>query len=181
MHEAANGIASGDLNGDGFDDFVVTHYGGYNSLSPQAGNLKADVGGAHLAIPAPNKVMKPPTDFEDGKTFVYLNRNAGAVPNHWVKLRLSDSKSLNRLALGAKIVVNDHLLRRVRAGGCAGSSSSTDQIVGLGADALESVAITWPTKDRTPQRFSFPRLRDQLVCIDHARGVIPCQRTKEVP
>ena len=128
-----------------------------------------------LAIPAPNKVMKPPTDFDDGKTFVYINGNAVRGKNHWVKLRVSDSTSLNRAAIGAKLIVNGKQLRRVRAGGGGGSSSSTDQIVGLGAGALQTVDIAWPQQDRTPQRFVFSQVRDQLVCIDHARGVIPCR------
>ena len=55
MHEAANGIAAGDLNDDGYDDLVVTHYGGYNSLSPEGGNLKADVGGTCSPFPPPTR------------------------------------------------------------------------------------------------------------------------------
>jgi len=175
MHEAATGMASGDLNGDGFDDFVVTHYGGYNSLSPKAGNLKADIGGTVLAIPAPNKVMKPPTDFEDGRTFVYLNRNAGRVANHWIKVRVSDRKSLNRNAVGARLRVNGRIMRTIRAGGAACSSNSTDTIFGLGPNgALDSLEVVWPRKDRTPQKLAFPSLRDQLVCVDREAGVVPC-------
>jgi hypothetical protein len=177
MHEAAVGMASGDLNGDGFDDFVVTHYGGYNSLSPKAGNLKADIGGTVLAIPAPNKVMKPPTDFEEGRTFVYLNRNAGQVANHWIKVRVSDRKSLNRNAVGARLRVNGRLVRTVRAGGAACSSNSTDVVFGLGATgALDQLEVVWPRKDRAPQTLTFPSLRDQLVCVDREAGVVPCGR-----
>jgi len=176
MHEAANGIATGDLNGDGFDDFVVTHYGGYYSLSPKAGNLKANVGGTLLAIPAANKVMKPPTDFEEGSTFVYLNQNAGRVPNHWIKVRLTDDKSLNTRAIGARVVANGHLMRRVRAGGCAGSSSSTDLVFGLGRDgALSTLDVTWPGKKRDTQKLTLAGLRDQLVCVERASGVVPCK------
>jgi hypothetical protein len=176
MHEAANGIAYGDLNGDGFDDFVVTHYGGYNSLSPKAGNLKADVGGVVLAIPAPNKVMKPPTNFEEGRTFLYLNRNAGKSANHWVRVRLTDVKSKNTRAIGARATLNGKLTRMVRAGGCAGSTSSTDLAFGLGKDgALEELEVVWPSKERTPVAYAFPKLRDQLVCIDKSAGVVTCR------
>src|SRR5581483_3127448 len=98
------------------------------------------VGGSVLAIPAPNKVMKPPTNFEEGKTFVYINKNAGPGANHWIKIRLSDGKSLNRNAIGARLVANGKLLRRIRAGGAGGSASSTDVIFGLGpAGALTAL------------------------------------------
>jgi hypothetical protein len=178
MHEAANGIATGDLNGDGFDDIVVTHYGGYNSLSPKAGNLKANVGGMVLAIPAPNKVMKPPTGFEEGPTFVYMNENAKRAQNHWAKIRLRDERSLNRFAIGARLTASGPSVkatRMVRAGGCAGSASSTDVIVGLGRDgALSAVDVEWPRRDRTPQHYELPKVRDQLICIERQRGVVTC-------
>ena len=120
-------------------------------------------------------VMKPPTGFEDGPTFVYINKNAA---NHWVKLRLRDDHSLNRFAIGARITAfgpSVSATRMVRAGGCAGSASSTDIIIGLGRDgALESVDIEWPRIDRNPTHYSLPPTRDKLVCIERQRSVVPC-------
>ncbi|HEX6838369.1 MAG TPA: ASPIC/UnbV domain-containing protein, partial [Polyangia bacterium] len=103
----------------------------------------------------------------------------GHVPNHWVKLRLSDERSLNRFAIGARVTAYGPTVsatRVVRDGGCAGSASSTDMIFGLGREgALESVDIEWPRKDRAPRHYSLPMVRDQLVCIERQRGVIPCK------
>jgi hypothetical protein len=141
--------------------------------------LKADVGGMVLAIPAPNKVMKPPTGFEDGPTFVYINKNAGAGANHWLKLRLSDEHGLNRFAIGARVVVSGpgvSAARVVRAGGCAGSASSTDLVIGLGRDGTaDAVDIEWPTKQRAARHYALPQARDQLVCIERQRGVVACK------
>ena len=54
-------------------------------------------------------------------------------------------------------------------------SSSTDQIIGLGNGALETLEIEWPVRDRTPLKLRFPSLRDRLLCIDRTDGVVPCR------
>lgn len=178
LHEAATGIAAGDLNGDGYEDLVVTHFAGYNSLSPTAGNLKADVGGVVLAIPAANKVIKPPTGFEEGRTFVYLSGGGLRPKNHWVKIRLLDERSLNTRAIGARLLVNGRTSRVVRLGGAVGSASDTDVVVGLGQDgALESLEVTWPDRQRSRTSHRFAALRDRLLCIDRTRGEVPCAGT----
>jgi len=180
LHEAANGIALGDLNGDGYEDLVVTHYGGYNSLSPSGGNLKADVGGVILAIPAPNKVMKPPTNFEDGPTFVYMNRGARprpgqAAPNHWLAVRLRDEGSKNRFAIGARLKLDGKQARTIRLGS-AGSASSTDVLFGLGPDgAGNALTIVWPDKERAEKTVLLGGARDRLICVERKSGVVPCQ------
>ena len=93
--------------------------------------------------------------------------------------RLSDEHALNRFAIGARITAYGPTVsatRVVRAGGCAGSASSTDVVFGLGRDgALESLDVEWPRKDRDPQHYSLPLTRDQLVCIERQRGVVACK------
>ena len=51
MHEHGGAAVAADLNGDGREDLVVPHVGGYNSNSPTARNLKVDVLGRKLAVP----------------------------------------------------------------------------------------------------------------------------------
>ena len=119
MHENANCNVIADINNDGFNDIIVLHVGGNNSLSPNARNLKVNFLGKTLAIPPPNKVIKAPTTFEEGPTFVYLNQ--GAPKNqegaNWVKLDLRDGITKNRFGVGAKVIVNGKIVRKQNVGG----------------------------------------------------------------
>ncbi len=177
LHEAANVVLAGDLNGDGAEDLLVTHSGGYNSVSTKARNLKVKVAGQALAVPAPNKVMKPPTTFEGGRTFVYIN---GGPPSgtggHWVRLRLFDRTHYNVSAIGARVLANGALLRRVSATqGAAFGAAVQDLLIGLGEAALSTLEITWPAGDATPQQVAIsPPVQGATVCVDRERGRIDC-------
>ena len=153
MHETANGNIASDLNNDGRIDIVVPHGGGYNSLSTKARNLKIDFMGKALAVPPPNKIMKAPTTFEHGETFVYINKNE--TENNWVKLNLVNSDSNNLYAIGAKVIINDDFQRTVVLGGQTGSAVHEPMHIGLGADQLTKVEVHWPDGDQTPQIFNF--------------------------
>jgi len=153
MHEAANGNIAADLNGDGKIDIIVPHTGGYNSLSPEARNLKINFMGKSLAVPPPNKVMKAPTTFEHGKTFVYINKND--TGNNWVKLDLENTDSDNVYGIGAKVFINDEFERSFIVGGQAGSTVHEHMHVGLGSDGLRKLSIRWPDGDTTPQEYIF--------------------------
>ena len=179
MHEAANGILSADLNNDGFMDLVVSHGGGYNSVSPAAKNLKVEFAGRILAVPAPNKVMKPPTNFEDGPTFVYINGGAPeGTTGNWFKLKLHDTSAFNRHGVGAKVIVNDTIVRRVRATQGAVFGASYDNLhVGLGVDDLQSLEIHWPSGNDTVQTVSIPAGKvNDLICVDRESGIIDCRK-----
>ena len=176
MHEAANGLVSGDLNGDGFADLVVTHAGGYNSVSPSAGNLKAVFEGRTMAIPAPNQLLKPPTAFEPGRTSVYINGGPPAgTDGHWVKLRLLDPESSNRFGVGARVKLNGDLVRSVTLGGNTWSAYSGDLLVGLGKRSLTTLDIHWPSGSREPERLELSApLKNQVVCVQRGVGVVDC-------
>jgi len=167
MHEAANGIICSDLNNDGSMDMVVTHCGGYNSNLESARNLKVNFMGKALAVPAPNKLNKPPSNFEEGPTYVYINGGPpkGSDPN-WVKIQLKDDKSFNRFGLGAKLIINGKIMRRVTLGGQAFSSTMSDLHVGLGAESLKEISISWPSGGTELQIIQFdPPVKNKTVSI----------------
>ena len=42
---------------------------------------------------------------------------------------------------------------------------------------VSSLDVEWPRKERVAQHYSLPAARDQLVCIERQRGVIPCDQS----
>ncbi|MEW5250676.1 CRTAC1 family protein [Microbulbifer discodermiae] len=177
MHEAASATLNADVNGDGFIDILVTHTGGYNSISPQARNLKVEFGGRILAVPAPNKVVSPPTQFEEGHTSLYIN--GGSAKNsqgNWVKINLRDRSSNNLYAVGAKVIVNENKLYYTRIGGPVFGAVTTDLHIGLGNEALHSVDITWPSGSTSTQKIVLDgKLVNQTICIDREIGIYSCE------
>lgn len=175
MHEAAHGILAGDLNGDGFADLVVTHGGGYGSVSPTAANLKVVMGEHAMAVPAPNRLLSPPTNFEPGHTSVYVNGGA-ARPEEagWVQLSLVDPTAQNRAAVGARVVINGRITRSVTVGGATWSSYSGDLLVGLGSESLRTLEVHWPSGDGRPERFEFdPPICNRRVPVERGAGEPP--------
>jgi hypothetical protein len=176
LHEAATGILSGDLNGDGYEDIVVTHQAGYNGNSPKSRNLKVDIAGKVLAVPPPNSIYRAPTSFEEGPTFVYINGGPkkGSSPN-WVQLHLMDPSTKNTHGVGARVIANGRLMRRSSIGGATWSAASKDLTIGLGDEPLRTLEIHWPSGDREPQRISLdqPKTRER-ICVDRSRGVVRC-------
>ena len=139
MHENANGVYAADLNGDGFQDLVVPHAGGYNSNLPSARNLKINFAGKELAVPAPNKVIKAPTNFEEGPTFLYINQSKKKEKSgNWVTLQLNDNKNqYNLMGVGTKVIVNDRIMRRLNVGGESYGGVTANLTIGLGDEKLE--------------------------------------------
>ncbi len=163
MHETANGNIASDLNGDGMVDIVVPHGGGYNSLSPDARNLKIDFMGKALAVPPPNKIMKAPTTFEYGKTFVYINKND--TGNNWVKLDLENTNSNNVYGIGAKVVVNDEFERSFIVGGQTASAVHEPMHIGLADEGLRKLSIIWPDGDTNPKDYFFSGETNKIVKV----------------
>ncbi len=168
MQENANGVYAADLNGDGFQDLIVPHAGGYNSNLPSARNLKINFAGKELAVPAPNKVIKAPTNFEDGPTFLYINQNyKKEKTGNWITLQLRDSESTyNQMGIGAKVVLNDRIMRRLNVGGESYGAVTADMTIGLGDEKLEKIEIYWGSGSPVPQVVVFEEAKvNELVSI----------------
>lgn len=173
MHEAAYGMIEGDLNNDGFSDLVVTHFGAYDSLSPNAKNLKVNIGGRVSALPGTDKLKHPPRNYDPGRTFIYIN---GGSENNWVKIGLRDRSSKNLYGVGAKVVVNDRITRRLTVGGASFSHAHDDLLVGLGSGEVATIQVTWPSGDMKPQTIALTTpVRNRAICIDRQEGVVECR------
>ena len=152
MHEAAHLSIATDLNGDGNMDIVVPNGGGYSSVSKDARNLKVDLMGQAFAVPPPNKVLKAPTNFQEGETFVYINKNEN--DNNWVKIVLDNEASTNKFGIGAKLNINDKKVRTVVLGGRNLSMNHEALHVGLGTEVLKKITVIWPDGSMEAQEFN---------------------------
>ncbi|NKB25250.1 MAG: hypothetical protein GKR87_12915 [Kiritimatiellae bacterium] len=177
MSEGAIGMETGDFNGDGYPDIVVTHIGGYSSLSAKAKNLKVLMDGKARALPNMVKLGNAPTNYEPGKTFLYVH--GGAIPGenpHWVKIRLLDPTTKNYFGVGAKVVINEKIMRRIMIGGSSFSAYSGDLLVGLGDEPLRSIKIYWPSGNNSEDDYELKQpLSRQVVCIERNKGIVDCK------
>lgn len=124
-----------------------------------------------------NKIVKVPTGFGPGPTFVYIN---GGPPKgtsgHWVKLRLIDHTAYNKYGIGAKVTVNQHLVRRMRAtSGSIGGSAHEHLHIGLGEDVLRTLDIIWPSGSMEVQNIVLDQpVEGETLCIERLKGVVDC-------
>jgi hypothetical protein len=179
IQASENGRAAiaADLNGDGFEDILVRNKGGYDSRRSNAKNLKVKQGNGSRVLPAHNNNYPSPTNFDPGRTWVFVNKAKGA---HWIKVRLQDTANAtaNRFGVGARIIVNNRHLEVVRSGmGGFQSNRFMELVIGLGEENAESLDVVWPDKSQTHSHFLLPSLSKGLIIVN--RGGIQIQPVKE--
>jgi hypothetical protein len=156
IQTAENGRAAvaADLNGDGFADLLVRNMGGYDSRRSNSRNLKARVNGQPSVIPAHDPNFPTPTNYEPGSTRVFLNSH-GEDGGNWLKVELVDDRpdSLNRAAVGARVLINDRFVQVLRAGnGGFVSNAFGPLLFGLGDEPPRTLEVRWPDRQRTVTR-----------------------------
>ncbi len=167
IQTAENGRATvaADLNSDGFADLLLRNMGGYDSRRSNAQNLKARVDGRVAVIPAHDPNFPTPTNYEPGRTRVFLNTYSG---NHWIKIRLIDDTegALNRDAVGARVTINDRHMQVTRSGGGGFISNYVGPLLfGLDQETATSVEIRWPDKARAVTRLALPEYANGTLTI----------------
>ena len=162
--EQGRAAVAADLNGDGFDDLLVTNMGGYDSRSSTAVNLKTMLDGRPQVVPPPDNYYPTLTNFEPGQTRVFMNRYSAG---NWLAVRLIDDRpdTFNRQAIGARAMVDDRLVRVARAGsGGFTSNHLGDLRFGLADGTADKLVITWPDSERTVTEVSLEgRVNGTLV------------------
>ena len=164
-----------DLNGDGFDDLLVTNLGGYDSRSSKATNLKTLLDGRPQVVPPPDDNYPTLTDYDPGRTRLWLNRYAD---NGWLRVSLVDdvAPALNRDAIGARVVLNGEQLRVVRASsGSYMGSALQDLTFGLGTGVADTLEVVWPDRERSTTTVKLNGQRNGTVVISRAQGFLDWQ------
>ena len=73
----------------------------------------------------------------------YLRNDGGNDAGNWIQLRLVGRRA-NRNAVGARVTIDESMVREVRAGSSYCSSSDTRLHVGIGAAGTTEVVVRWP-------------------------------------
>ena len=170
--ESGRAAIAADLDGDGYEDILVRNKGGYDSLSPDATNLMANIDGQARVIPTHHYSYPQATNYESGATRIWMNEYSGS---RWLKVRLiDDGGTYNRDAIGARVLVNDRWLRVMRAGeGSFVSNRLLPLHFGLGDELPRTVEVHWPDAARTVTLHELtPGTTDTTVTLRRSEGVV---------
>jgi hypothetical protein len=112
--------------------------------------------------------------------FISVYRNISTTPNHWLKVRLRGTGSINRDAIGAVVRLTAGGVTQVREVVSGSSTTATEDTrphFGLGAGtSAERIEVLWPRTGAMPCRtevFWGPFAADQIVTLAAGDGVIP--------
>jgi hypothetical protein len=179
--EYGRAVVVADLNGNGFDDLLLTNQGGYDSKSSKATNLKAMIDGRPQVLPPPDFNYPTLTNYEPGRTRLFLNTYS---ENRWIKVRLVDDepRSLNRDGIGARVTINGRKMQVKRAGMQGYLGAVYDDLrFGLGKGGAERIEVVWPDKQRTRTTLTLGSLRDGTLVVSKTRGVVDWRPAAPVP
>ena len=122
-------------------------------------------------LPSPDHHYPTLTTFDPGDSRVFINTYDQFG---WIKIQLVDDSegSLNRDAIGARVIVNGEQIRVKRAGqGSHGAAILADLHFGLGEGSATSIRVEWPDKARTVSELSVDELTNGTLTITKNGGI----------
>ncbi len=183
IQTAENGhcTLAADLTEDGFEDLIIRNGGGYDSRSSKTKNLKGRTTTGKIAVISSHDNNYPVlTNFEPGSSRVFINTYK---ENNWIKLKLMDDSegSYNRDAIGAKVIVNERLLKIKKAAqGSHIANKLTNLNFGLGKESVQKIRIQWPDKDRSVSQLTTNSYKNGTLTISKTKGEVqwtPLEKT----